>query len=98
MTFGDRVRQAPAALRALTGLRPAEYTAFEREVLPRLAAAEQARHQRPTRQRAIGAGHPFELTARGDYSGSRAGIGGCPAKVRSSAAKIGRACLRSVAM
>ena len=64
MTFGDRVRQAPAALRALTGLRPEEYTAFERDVRPRLAAAEQARRQRPDRQRAIGAGHPFALSAR----------------------------------
>ena len=64
MTFGDRVRHAPAALRSLTGLRPEEYTAFERDVLPRLAAAEQARHQRPDRQRAIGAGHPFVLSAR----------------------------------
>ena len=63
MTFGDRVRQAPAALRALTGLRPDEYRAFERDVLPRLAAAEQVRHQRPNRQRAIGAGHPFALSA-----------------------------------
>ena len=64
MTFGDRVRHAPAALRSLTGLRPEEYSAFERDVLPRLAAAEQARHQRPDRQRAIGAGHPFALSAR----------------------------------
>ena len=62
--FGDRVRGTPAALRSLTGLTATEYAAFEREVLPRLTAAEQARHQRPDRRRAVGAGHPFVLSAR----------------------------------
>jgi hypothetical protein len=64
MRFGARLRQSPPALRALTGLTPGEYAAFERDVLPRVAAAEQARHQRPTRQRAVGAGHPFALSAQ----------------------------------
>jgi len=64
MTFGDRLRHTPAALRACTGLRPVEYAAFERDVLPRLAAAEQVRRQRPDRHRAVGAGHPGALAAR----------------------------------
>jgi hypothetical protein len=64
MTFGDRLRQSAVALRACTGLRPEEYAAFERDVLPRLAGAEGVRRQRPARIRAVGAGHPFALSPR----------------------------------
>ncbi len=64
MPFGDRLRQSAAALRAMTGLRVPEFAAFERDVVPRLTAAELARRQRPQRKRAIGAGHPCALSAR----------------------------------
>lgn len=64
MQFGERLRQAPAALRAMTGLTTSEYAMVERDVVPRLAAAAVARRQRRARQRAVGAGHPFALSIR----------------------------------
>jgi hypothetical protein len=54
----------PRVFRAVTGLSVAEFLALLHDVRPRYEAAEQARHARPTRQRAIGAGHPFELPPR----------------------------------
>ena len=46
----------------MTGLHVDEFDALADEILPRLAQAERQRLQRPNRQRAIGAGHPFGLS------------------------------------
>jgi hypothetical protein len=54
----------PAVFRALTGLSVAQFDALYRDVAPRLAEAERERLRRPNRRRAIGGGHPFELTRR----------------------------------
>jgi hypothetical protein len=54
----------PAVFLSLTGLRAAEFDALVADLLPGYAASEQARLQRPARQRAIGAGHPFALAPR----------------------------------
>jgi DDE superfamily endonuclease/Helix-turn-helix of DDE superfamily endonuclease len=54
----------PTVFTSMTGLRVGEFDALVRDLLPRYHAAEQARLSRPARRRAIGAGHPFELTAR----------------------------------
>lgn len=51
----------PAIFKAMTGLYVHEFDDLLRDVQPRLAAAERQRHSRPTRKRAIGAGHPFDL-------------------------------------
>ncbi len=58
------VQRYPSVFQSLTGLRLAEFDALVADLLPRYAAAHQARLSRPDRQRAIGAGHPFELDAR----------------------------------
>jgi DDE superfamily endonuclease/Helix-turn-helix of DDE superfamily endonuclease len=58
------LRRHPAVFLALTGLRPAEFDALARDVLPAVAAAERARLGRPGRRRAIGGGHPFALPLR----------------------------------
>jgi hypothetical protein len=54
----------PRVFRAVTGLSVAEFATLLHDVTPLYQAAEQARHTRPTRHRAIGAGHPFELAPR----------------------------------
>jgi len=54
----------PRVFRAVTGLSVAEFAPLLHDVLPLYQAAEQTRHARPTRQRAIGAGHPFDLAPR----------------------------------
>jgi len=54
----------PAVFLAMTGLRVAEFDTLVADLLPRYAAAEQARLRRPTRGRASGAGHPFALRPR----------------------------------
>jgi len=54
----------PVVFRTLTGLTISQFDALNQEVAPRYAAAEQRRLTRPTRTRAIGAGHPFELPRR----------------------------------
>ena len=54
----------PAVFLRLTGLRVAEFDALVADLLPGYAAAERARHQRPGRRRAAGAGHPFALPPR----------------------------------
>jgi hypothetical protein len=60
----ERLQRYPTVFKSLTGLRVAQFDDLVADVLPRYAAAEQVRLTRPTRQRAIGAGHPFELTPR----------------------------------
>src|SRR3712207_8836091 len=60
----EHLHTHPTVFKSLTGLRVGEFDALVRELLPRYQAAEQARLSRPTRQRAIGAGHPFDLAPR----------------------------------
>jgi len=62
-----RMREVPAALRALTGLRLEEFDALARELVPAVAAAataEQDRRRGRARRRAAGGGHPFSLSFR----------------------------------
>ena len=54
----------PNVFYSVTGLRVAEFDELLADVLPRYADHEQQRLERTDRQRAIGAGHPFELTER----------------------------------
>jgi hypothetical protein len=56
--------QHPNVFYAVTGLRVAEFDELLTDVLPQYAEHEQQRLERPDRQRAIGAGHPFELKYR----------------------------------
>jgi hypothetical protein len=56
--------QHPDVVRSLTGLRRAEFDALAAELLPRFAAEEHRRLDRPNRQRAIGGGRAFSLSAR----------------------------------
>lgn len=56
--------RSPGVFLSLTGLRVAEFDALVADVLPAHTAGERARLQRPARQRAIGAGHPFALRPR----------------------------------
>ena len=58
------LRQHPTVFRAMTGLRPAEFDALARDLLPRYAAAERTRLSRPARRRAIGAGRKYTLPPR----------------------------------
>ncbi len=52
------LRRHLAAFRSMTGIAVAEFDTLAHDALPALAAADQARLERPTRRRAIGAGHP----------------------------------------
>jgi hypothetical protein len=56
--------QHPNVFYSVTGLRVAEFDALLADVVPQYAAQEERRLERPDRQRAIGAGHPFELKER----------------------------------
>jgi hypothetical protein len=58
------VSRFPRVFKAMTGVDVPEFDMLVRDILPRFATAEQTRLQRPTRKRAIGAGHPFTLDAR----------------------------------
>jgi hypothetical protein len=62
-----RLREVPAAFRAMTGLSSEEFDALARDVVPPIAAAVAAgRDRRRGRQarRAAGGGHPFALSLR----------------------------------
>jgi len=54
----------PVVFQSVTGLRVGEFDQLVDDVLPMYAATEQARLERAERQRAMGAGHPFELKMR----------------------------------
>jgi len=56
--------QHPNVFYSVTGLHVAEFDELLADVLPQYANHEQQRLKRPDRQRAIGAGHPFELNDR----------------------------------
>ncbi len=60
----ERLSRFPAVFKSMTGLHVDQFDDLLADVLPRYHAAERARHTRPARQRAIGAGHPFELAPR----------------------------------
>jgi len=60
----ERLQRYPVVFKALTGLRGPQFDELVADVLPRYQAAERARLNRPTRKRALGAGHPFELDPR----------------------------------
>jgi hypothetical protein len=59
-----RLQRFPTVFKSLTGLRVPQFDDLVADVLPRYHAAERQRLNRPSRQRAIGAGHPFELDPR----------------------------------
>jgi hypothetical protein len=62
-----RLRGAPAAFRAMTGLQIAEFDALAEDVVASIAAAataEQDRRRGRQRRRAAGGGHPFSLSFR----------------------------------
>jgi hypothetical protein len=54
------LRDHPALIRALTGLPAKVFWELVATVEARLPAYERQRHERPDRQRAVGAGHPFD--------------------------------------
>ena len=56
--------RSPAVFLAMTGLRVAVFDDLVADLLPGHAVGERTRLQRPTRRRAIGAGHPFALRPR----------------------------------
>ena len=58
------VSHYPQVFLSMTGLRVSEFDGLVDDVLPEYAAAEAARLTRPDRERALGAGHPFELSLR----------------------------------
>jgi hypothetical protein len=57
----SRLRHHPGVFRSLTGVPVPLFDHLAAEVLPALAAADHTRRDRPGRQRAVGAGHPFGL-------------------------------------
>jgi DDE superfamily endonuclease/Helix-turn-helix of DDE superfamily endonuclease len=62
-----RLREKPAVFRAMTGLDREEFDALAQDVVPTIAAAVTAEHDRRRgrqRQRAAGGGHPFSLSLR----------------------------------
>jgi hypothetical protein len=60
----SHLKQHPNVFYAVTGLRVSEFDDLLDDVQPRYAQAEQERLERPERLRAMGAGHPFELSDR----------------------------------
>ncbi len=60
----DHLQQYPRVFRTMTGLTVPEFDALWTDLGPRFQATQQARAQRPGRQRAPGGGAPFQLEAR----------------------------------
>ena len=60
----ERLHRYPTVFKSMTGLTIPQFDDLVGDLLPRYRAAELQRLSRPTRQRAIGAGHPFELDPR----------------------------------
>lgn len=60
----EHLSQHPHIFQQCTGISVREFDQLIQQVIPRYIEAEAARLQRPERQRAIGAGHPFHLVAR----------------------------------
>ncbi len=59
-----RLSRVPGVFRAMTGLTVPQFDALSADLLPHYTAAERQRLSRPDRQRAIGGGTQFTLTAR----------------------------------
>ncbi len=59
-----KLSRVPGVFRAMTGLTVAQFDLLYTDLLPHYTAAEQRRLTRPDRQRAIGGGNQFTLTAR----------------------------------
>jgi DDE superfamily endonuclease/Helix-turn-helix of DDE superfamily endonuclease len=57
----DRLRRHPTAFKAMTGLTVAAFAELVEDLWAPYRAAERARRERPGRQHAVGAGHPFSL-------------------------------------
>ena len=57
-----RLSRFPKVFRIMTGLMVVEFDQVVDDLVPRHARAEKKRLSRPNRQRAVGAGHPFELS------------------------------------
>lgn len=60
----QRLSRHPRVFQSMTGLPLVLFADLVRDVQPRFVAAHQHRLSRPTRKRALGAGHPFELDLR----------------------------------
>jgi hypothetical protein len=60
----EHLKRHPQVFPKVTGLTVSEFDRLVDDLLPRYAAAEEERLQRPDRQRDIGAGRKFELDAR----------------------------------
>jgi hypothetical protein len=60
----EYLHRHPAVFRAMTGLTLDEFALLLARFAPAYTAAEAARHTRPARQRAVGAGPPFHLDPR----------------------------------
>jgi hypothetical protein len=60
----DNLRRYPTVFLKMTGLRLNEFASLLDDMLPRFAQAEQARLERPTRQRAKGGGRHADLAPR----------------------------------
>lgn len=59
-----KLSRVPGVFHAMTGLTVPQFDALSRDLLPHYTAAEQRRLGRADRQRAIGGGNQFTLTAR----------------------------------
>jgi hypothetical protein len=60
----SRVSQVPKVFKMMTGLSVAEFDALAWDVVPQIVAAPGAHPRRTVRQRAVGGGHPFALSAQ----------------------------------
>jgi hypothetical protein len=56
-----RLRKKPRHFKSFTGLTPEQFDALLAALTPVYLELERARKSRPSRQRAVGGGHPFEL-------------------------------------
>jgi hypothetical protein len=54
----------PRVFKTMTGLTVEDFDALVAEVLPALRHADYERRSQRRRQRAVGGGHPYELTGR----------------------------------
>jgi hypothetical protein len=64
MLHYPRLARHPEVFRAMTGLTVAGFDAVSRDAVPALAEADRQRLSRPSRRRALGAGHPTALAPR----------------------------------
>lgn len=62
-----RLHRSPTVFKAMTGLTVPQFDDLVTDLLPRYRDAELQRLSRPAPQRAIGAGHPFELDPRNQF-------------------------------